>query len=251
MVIRANLTKISRVELLDKFNEYSINARALEESDSAILCENGNIVGTDLFKEGYFSVQSLSSILAIEAFKPQPDSKVLDMCAAPGGKTAAMAEIMKDSGEIISCDVYEHRLKLIEATCNRLGLNSVETKLLDGTEHHSEFDESFDYVLADVPCSGLGVIAGKPELKLWTDIKEYTDLIGIQERILRNAIDYAKPGGIIEYSTCTINKNENEYLVERVLKDCSLVQILEKCTFMPYNSKVGFFYCIIRKSPTF
>ena len=229
--------------------------RLKDEKPEPVIVEGGNVIGGDDFKKGKFSVQSLSSIEAIEAFAPNAGSTVLDMCAAPGGKTCAMAEIMNNQGSITACDVYDHRLKLIEAQARRLGIDIITTELLDGTDHRKDFDNKFDYVLADVPCSGLGVIPSKPEIKLRTDVSSYKELTDIQTAILKNAISYAKPGGLIEYSTCTINRDENDGVVERVLAElkdeglleAKLPQIIEKCSILPYNNKVGFFYCILRK----
>ena len=217
-------------------------------SKSGTLVQNASSKPVPDFQNGLYSVQSLSSIEAIEALAPKAGARVLDMCAAPGGKTCAMAEIMGNEGEIIACDVYEHRLELINAQAKRLGIDIINTQLLDGTEHRAEFENSFDYVLADVPCSGLGVIPSKPEIKLRTDVGSYDDLIEIQAAILKNALSYAKSGGFVEYSTCTINKHENDEVVERVLAECSnLPQIVEKQSILPYNNKVGFFYCIMKK----
>lgn len=248
LVIRANTLKTSREELIEALRETGINAYADDESRSGIICEGRSIISSEAFRNGLFSVQSLSSILASEALAPKAGERILDMCAAPGGKSCAMAELMQDRGEITACDIYEHRLELIKASADRLGLESIKTRLLDGTEHCVEFENSFDRVLADVPCSGLGVIQGKPEIKLKTEIFDFKELQDIQARILKNAISYASPGGVIEYSTCTLNREENEILVNRVLEDCSLVQILEMETLLPYNNKVGFFYCIMKKS---
>lgn len=248
LVIRANTVKTGREELIEVLQTTGINAYADDESRNGIICEGGSIISSEAFRNGLFSVQSLSSILAIEALDPQAGERILDMCAAPGGKSCAMAELMQDKGEITACDIYEHRLELIKASADRLGLKSIETRLLDGTEHCAEFENSFDRVLADVPCSGLGVIQGKPEIKLKEDSFDFKELENIQAGILKNAISYTVPGGIIEYSTCTINREENEMLVNRVLEECSLVQILEMKTLLPYNNKVGFFYCIMKKS---
>ena len=212
-----------------------------------IISDGGQVISSDDFREGKFSVQSLSSIEAIEQLAPAKGSRVLDMCAAPGGKSCAMAEIMENDGEIIACDIYEHRTQLIDAQAKRLGIDIIKTELLDGTVHKSEWENQFDYVLADVPCSGLGVIPSKPEIKLKADVDSYTEIQDIQFKILMNAISYVKPGGMVEYSTCTINKNENQGVIDRALRECKLVQILENTSFLPYNNKIGFYYCILKK----
>ncbi|MBP3896189.1 MAG: 16S rRNA (cytosine(967)-C(5))-methyltransferase RsmB, partial [Mogibacterium sp.] len=151
---------------------------------------------------------------------------------------------------ITSCDIHEHRLKLIDKTMERLGIGIVQSMHADGTLHDKSMDDSFDYVLADVPCSGLGVMAGKPEIRFSLDADGMAGLQAVQKAILKNAARYAKAGGRIEYSTCTLNRDENEGIVESVLNESegSLLSIIEMKTLMPYNSKVGFFYCILEKS---
>ena len=130
----------------------------------------------------------------------------------------------------------------------RIGVSICSLEERDAAVYDPSLDNSFDYVLADVPCSGLGVIAGKPEIKLTADPSQYDGLTSIQESILTNALHYLKPGGRLEYSTCTLNKNENEKVVKHVLsKESTSVRIIEMTTLMPYNGKVGFYYCIIEK----
>jgi 16S rRNA (cytosine967-C5)-methyltransferase len=160
-----------------------------------------------------------------------------------------MAELMGNSGSITACDIHPHRLELIEAAMKRTGVRIVRTEERDSSAYVPEYAESFDHVLADVPCSGLGVIAGKPEIKLTSDPSAYGELIKTQSLILGNALSYARPGGRVEYSTCTLNKNENENVVKHILsKTGSSARIIEMETLLPYNGKVGFFYSIIEKT---
>lgn len=248
LIVRTNLLKISREELMAHFEEDGISCSPCEGSESAIIVRGGQVVGTSMFHQGLFAVQSLSSIRSIEALRPVPGSRVLDMCAAPGGKTCAMAELMNNEGSITACDIHPHRLELIQATAARLGADIIETELLDGTVRRDDFAEAFDFVLADVPCSGLGVIGSKPELKLRTNPSEYINLTEIQKAIIDNAYEYLKPGGRMMYSTCTINKAENEEAIERFKQDHRFAEIVEKCLILPYNNTlVGFFYCLIDK----
>ena len=248
VIIRPNTLKTDAEELAAALSGQGFDVGKVDETSLALTAEGSGLLSTREFKEGYFTVQSLSSILAVAALSPEPGSKVLDMCAAPGGKTTMMAELMGDEGSITACDIYEHRLELIRASAARLGINCISTELLDGTEYNGELEGSFDYVLADVPCSGLGVIGSKPEIKLKATSEEFEELNRVQEAILRSAISYAKPGGIIEYSTCTLNKAENEKIVERVLGEGSLASIVEMRTILPYNNLIGFYYCKILKN---
>ena len=247
--LRANTLKADRDEVIRMLGEHGINAAAAEENSEAILASGSGIVSCPLYREGYYTVQSLSSMIAVKALAPEPGSRVLDVCAAPGGKTGYMAELMGNRGSITACDIHPHRLMLTQAAMKRLGVSICATEERDAAVHDSSLEESFDFVLADVPCSGLGVIAGKPEIKMTTDPSEYDGLIEIQKSILENALSYLKPGGRLEYSTCTLNKNENERVVKQILsKKGASARIVEMTTLMPYNGKVGFYYCIIEKN---
>ena len=243
--LRANKLKTNRDEIINMLTEQGIEAHPCEENSEAINAKGSGIVSNDLYRQGYYTVQSLSSMIAVKALDPKPGSRVLDLCSAPGGKTGYMAELMGNDGSITACDIYPHRLMLTQAAMRRIGVSICSVEERDAAVYEPSFEGSFDYVLADVPCSGLGVIASKPEIKLTTDPSHYNELISIQKAILTNAIRYARPGGRVEYSTCTLNKNENEAVVKDVLsKACSSARIVEMATIMPYNGKVGFFYTV-------
>ena len=246
--LRANRLKAERDEVIEALRKNGIEAEACEENSEAIAAGGSGIVAIELFWKGMYSVQSLSSMIAVKALAPEPGSNVLDMCCAPGGKTGYMAELMGNEGSITACDIHPHRLMLTRAAMKRLGVSICTLKECDAAVYDASLDSAFDYVLADVPCSGLGVIASKPEIKLTDDPSRYGELTEIQSSILKNALRYVKPGGRVEYSTCTLNKKENEELVKQVLsKEGSSFAVIEKRTIMPYNGKVGFFYSIIEK----
>ena len=247
--LRANRLKADRDEIIKRLAEYGIEGRAAEENSEAIRANGSGIVSCELYRQGFYSIQSLSSMIAVKALAPEPGSRVLDLCAAPGGKTGYMAELMGNEGSITACDVHPHRLMLTQAAMKRLGVSICALEERDAAVHDASLDGSFDYVLADVPCSGLGVIASKPEIKLTTDPSQYGSLTEIQKNILTNAFRYLKPGGRLEYSTCTLNKNENEEVVKHVLSnEGTSARVIEMSTLMPYNGKVGFYYCIIGKN---
>ena len=247
--LRANTLKANRGEVIKNLAEYGIEGREAEENSEAILAKGSGIVSCDLYRQGYYTIQSLSSMIAVKALAPEPGSKVLDLCAAPGGKTGYMAELMGNEGSITACDVHPHRLMLTQAAMNRIGVSICALEERDAAIYDETLEASFDFVLADVPCSGLGVTASKPELKLTADPSTFEGLIDIQKRILTNALRYTKPGGRLEYSTCTLNKNENEEVVKHVLsKEGTSARVIEMKTLMPYNGKVGFDYCIIGKN---
>ncbi len=247
--LRVNTLKADRDEVIRKLSECGIEGREAEENSEAIRAAGSGIVSCELYRQGFYTIQSLSSMIAVKALSPEKGSRVLDLCAAPGGKTGYMAELMGNEGSITACDVHPHRLMLTQAAMKRLGVSICALEERDAAVYDDSLKESFDYVLTDVPCSGLGVIASKPEIKLSTDPSQYDGLINIQKSILTNALRYLKPGGRLEYSTCTLNKNENEAVVKHVLsKESTSARIIEMTTLMPYNGKVGFYYCIIEKN---
>ena len=249
LYLRANRLKADRDVIMEMLREEGVDASPSDEDPAAIHARGSGIAGSRLFREGYVSIQSLSSMMAVRALGPKSGSRVLDMCAAPGGKTGFMAELMDNSGSITACDIYPHRLKLIGAAMERIGADIVSLRECDSASFDPQFSEGFDYVLADVPCSGLGVISGKPEIKLRTDTESYGELTELQKSILTNAFAYVRPGGRVEYSTCTLNKNENEEVVKDMLsKTGSSARVIEMETLLPYNGKVGFFYSIIEKT---
>lgn len=244
LTLRYNRLKTNREKLIDELE----GLEPSEMTDLTIIAKNSEIISSEQYKKGMFSVQGEASVMAILSFDLEPNSKVLDMCAAPGGKTTCMAEIMNNVGSITACDIYEHRLRLVENECERLSIEIVDTKNMDGSVYDSNYEECFDYVLADVPCSGLGVIGKKPEIKYNCSIKEMKELPEIQYNILLNAGKYVKKNGYVMYSTCTLNKEENEKVVDRFLKNNNEFKVVEINTTLPYNGKVdGFFYCKIIK----
>ena len=140
----------------------------------------------------------------------------MDVCAAPGGKSFAMAMAMGDQGEILFCDIHPHKLSLIEKSAQRLGIRSVRTVLADGAEHHASWEGQADVVVTDVPCSGIGIIRKKPDIR-YKNPKELAKLPMLQRAILENASTYVRPGGVLVYSTCTLLPEENEELTAAFL----------------------------------
>ena len=207
------------------------------------------------YNEGKITIQSVSSQLCVKALSPNKNETVIDMCCAPGGKTAYISDIMENTGIVKGFELYEHRAELTKKTLERLGVTNAQIFVHDSTILKEELKNSADRVLCDVPCSGWGTIANKPDVK-WQniDIKELTE---IQKKILKNAKEYLKPGGIMVYSTCTINKEENEYIINEFLKEN---KEFELCPFevnsiksdgmvqiWPDETKIGFFIAKMRK----
>lgn len=190
-----------------------------------------NLGQWELYREGWIAVQDESSMLAALATGVKPGDQVLDLCAAPGGKSAFMAQMMQDRGRIISRDVHEHRVRLIEENRQRLGIRCIEAEVSDGTVSRPEDAQAYDVVLLDAPCSGLGILRSKPDIKLHHKPEDEEELIGLQRRLLQTAALAVKPGGRLVYSTCTLNKAENDRQVEWFLENTEKFTLidLEKC----------------------
>ena len=182
-----------------------------------ILSRSGSVEELEAFQRGLFYIQDPASRLAVLASGAAAGMRVLDCCAAPGGKSFAVGIRMKNQGEIISCDLHPHKKTLIQAGARRLGLDLIRPVTADGTEFHPEWADVFDLVLVDAPCSGLGVIRKKPDIR-YKDPEPLADLPQVQEAILENAAGYVKPGGVLMYSTCTILPRENGEIVAAFLK---------------------------------
>ena len=228
--LRTNTLKITRDELIEKLEKQNIKASKVNVVEEAIKVEHlKDIENNKLYKEGLFTVQDVSSMLVGKVMNPKENSLVLDVCSAPGGKTTHMATLMNNTGKVISRDIYDHKLKLIKASTKRLGLTNVDVQEFDGMKLDRESIAKFDYVLADVPCSGLGIIRRKPEIK-YKEKEDFRELPPIQKKILENAAKYVKVGGTLIYSTCTIQDSENIDVVNEFLqknKNFELVPIKE------------------------
>lgn len=169
----------------------------------------GDLEQMPAFQQGFFRVQDAAARLSVLAAGPKAGDQVLDVCAAPGGKSFAAAGDMGGKGAIIACDIHPHKLTLMEKGAQRLGIACMTTQLADGRENRPEWNDAFDVVLCDVPCSGLGVIRKKPEIR-YKDPQALKGLPAVQRAILENACRYVRPGGVLLYSTCTILPEENE-----------------------------------------
>ena len=234
--LKVSLEKIK--ELLDALNiEYSLDGVVIKTKES--------LLNTELFKEGLIIAQDESSIRVASVVNPLSGSSVLDACSAPGGKSLHMAAIMNNNGSITSCDVYEQKLNKINENAKKLGVNIIKTVLADATSF--DYKEKFDYVLCDVPCSGLGVIGHKPDLKYHITLKDIEEINNLQKNIIRHVSKYVKDDGILVYSTCTINKFENEWLIKYFLYESKEFVKLEEEIILPTSSNDGFYICKMRK----
>ena len=255
--IRVNTLKTDRDTLIAKLNEQGVRAEICSEDKDCIAAENiGSITDSELFKAGMFHVQDLSSQLCCRVLDPRPGDTVLDVCAAPGGKSFTTAEIMGDTGRIIACDLHEKRVGLIKSGAERLGIGIIEAVRNDAKILNDSFPMA-DRILCDVPCSGFGVIRSKPELK-YTRPEDIKRLPEIQYEILCSAARYLKEGGELVYSTCTLNRKENDDVIDRFLRENHGFEAAEvmsrygnkghKITIFPkrFNCE-GFFISKVRK----
>ena len=187
--------------------------------DCLVLSGTGNLERLKSFREGLFYVQDPAAKLSVMCAKlPKEDIRVLDCCSAPGGKSFAAAIAMDGRGQITSCDVHLHKTGLIENGAQRLGITNMTVRLQDATQSVAEWVGNMDVVIADVPCSGLGIIRKKPDIR-YKNIEEIKALPQLQLAILKNQATYVKPGGVLIYSTCTVLKQENEDVVAAFLRD--------------------------------
>lgn len=247
LYVRVNTLKITKEGLKNSFEQTGITAVECDIAANSLKLEkSGNIEYNRFYKNGYFHVQDLASQLCVEALDVHEGDRVLDICSAPGGKSFTAAEIMNNSGEIVACDLYEHRVKLIKDGAKRLGINIINAKVSDA----AKFDETlglFDRVLCDAPCSGFGVIRRKPEIK-YKSKEEVDDLPDIQFEILQNASKYLKQGGQLVYSTCTLRKCENDDIVNRLIKENPKFVLVKKSTLFPHKDQSdGFFISILKR----
>lgn len=201
---------------------------------------------SDDFQQGRFHVEDKACQLACKILDPRPGERVLDVCAAPGGKTFTMAQYMQNSGEILACDLHPHRLRLIEAGAKRLHISVIRTMENDARQHRLEWG-TFDKILCDVPCSGYGVIRRKPEIKL-KDTDQFAALPEVQLQILTASAQYLKKGGFLLYSTCTVRECENDSVVQRFINGHSDYKMVTKRQLMPQTDGTdGFFYCLLTR----
>ena len=214
--VRVNKLKYSEEEFEEFLKERDI--QIIKKVDSVYYINSGLIINSKEFKEGKIIAQDASSYLAAKNLGAKPNELVLDICAAPGGKTAVLAEEMQNKGEVIAIDIHQHKKKLIEENMKKLGINIVKATVLDARNVNKQ-GRKFDKILVDVPCSGYGVIRKKPEILYTKNRENVEELASLQLEILNSAADILKDGGELIYSTCTIISQENTDNIEQFLKE--------------------------------
>ncbi len=244
--LRVNTLKTTADDLVRDLSAQGLDAERVDLVDDAVRLVRGSAENTEAFKKGRFHVQDLSSQLCCAALDAQDGMRVLDVCAAPGGKTFTVAEHMNGKGEVVARDLHPHRAELIRKGARRLGLENVTASVGDATVFDPELG-SFDRVLCDVPCSGIGVIRRKPEIK-YKSAFDADSLFDIQLKILTTASRYLAVNGLLVYSTCTLLKKENHDVLTAFLeqnREFSLVG--QEQTLMPFEETDGFYFACLKR----
>lgn len=249
MTIRSNWLKIRKEDLKKVLAERGFQPEDGKLCQNALNVKGSNLLETEMYSYGLFSPQDESSMLVSEKIGVKQGDFVMDVCAAPGGKTTAIAERMNNTGRIIASDIYRRKLDIVDKEAKRLGITNIETRSWDATRVDSTLVRKADRVLVDAPCSGLGVIRRKPEIKY----KEYTNEMMLlpkkQQAILSASSSYVRPGGTLVYSTCTVNPEENEKVVTEFLKRNRDFEQVERVLLLPnVNGTDGFFICVMRRA---
>jgi len=242
VAIRPNLLKLAKPEFEDLLKK---SCAEFIDDGNVFIVKNFSRVNIPGFDDGLYTIQDKASVETAELLCPKAGDEVLDVCAAPGGKSCCMAQLMENKGKIVSCDLHGHRVDLIENTAKRLGINIIETRINNGEVFNPEFEEKFDKILVDAPCSGLGVISKKPDIK-WAN-HDFDSLSDLQYNILKNSVKYLKKGGCMVYSTCTINNKENGLVVDRVIDENSGLTKEKEIQLLPCEFHDGFYMCKILK----
>ena len=219
ITLRVNSLKGDYDSVLEELERLGYNVEEGSISPDAIVIKGGSAIeANELFNEGKCTVQDESAMLVAPVLELEKDDTVLDICSAPGGKTTHIGEILENTGKVLAFDLHENKLSLIKENCERLGVKNVELSQMDGTILNEKLINIGDKVLIDVPCSGLGIIRRKPEIKWNKNKDDLKSLIKIQREIMKNSWQYLKSGGVMVYSTCTLNREENEENIRWFLK---------------------------------
>jgi 16S rRNA (cytosine967-C5)-methyltransferase len=229
LTLRVNNLISSKQELMKLLTSVDLKFTESKLLDEFIRLNNlTNIADWEYFQKGYFTIQDESTGMPVKLLDAQPGMRVLDLCAAPGGKTAFIADEMKNEGEIIALDRFESRLKILQKNLARLKASIVKSVAIDGLEYNDE--ELFDRVLVDAPCSGLGTLTKKPDLKWKKDLGDIRKIVNMQYELLKKGASHLKVGGVIVYSTCTTEPEENIEIVKKFLAEHNNFKLVDAST---------------------
>lgn len=220
---RVNHLKGSKTELLGILKKEGVQVESGHLLEEAFYLKKvDHLQDLPSFKLGAWTVQDESAMLVAHVVAPKAGERVLDMCSAPGGKSMHMAAEMGNVGEIIACDIHPHKLELIEKNAKRLGISIIKPTLQDGMVLNESWIGKFDKVLLDAPCSGLGIMKRKPDIRLYKSEDDLKEIVKVQKALFKNAVEYLKPNGKLIYSTCTISYEENEKMVKEAVSQYGL-----------------------------
>lgn len=246
--IRINTLKATTEEVTEVLNDEKIPYHQSDLVNDGLIVEE-SMVNHELFKEGKITIQDIASQMVTEIANPDMNSTIIDLCSAPGGKAAHLAAWMNNTGTIYACDIYLHKIKLMEKNFKRLGVTNTQVELIDARKVKDVVKhESFDYVLADMPCSGLGVMSHKCDLKYNITYDSIKEIIALQKEILDASYPLIKKNGYLIVSTCTINKSENEEQIAWLIEKYPNLKVEYEKTILPYEYGTdGFFICKLKK----
>ncbi len=243
VTVRVNTLKTNTNKLREILSKENVATQAVSIPDALNIEDTVNVRNLESYRSGLFHIQDAASQISISKLSPKAGERVLDVCAAPGGKSFTMAELMQNTGSITALDIHEHRVKLIDQGAKRLGIGIITPAQADATNLPDK-SGNFDAILCDVPCSGLGVIRRKPEIK-YKPAEEFATLPQLQFDILTNAAKHLKSGGRLLYSTCTLRIAENEAVVHSFTEQNPEFSIKYEHTFMPHIDGTDGFYCAL------
>lgn len=250
LTVRANTLRVSAAELVQKLAEEGVEALPGKYAgDAAVIKSPVSVAKLEAFKKGLFQVQDESSMLPAKVLAPQPGDLVLDACSAPGGKATHMAQLMQNRGTIIARDIHEHKLRLIDDAAARLGIDIIKSELHDAALPDEAYNRYFDRVLLDAPCTGLGIIRRKPDIKWARETKDLDSITALQRQLIQQVSNTVKPGGVLVYSTCTILPEENEGVVNTFLEQNKDFEADDITPYLPLELAVHAKGCMLQLYP--
>ena len=243
ITIRANLLKTSRDDLFNLLRLKRLDCRKGNLQDSIKVKKLAEF-GTSLY-----SVQDEAAQLACLKLDPKPGEKILDACSAPGGKTTYIAELMENKGRVDAWDIHPHRVRLVEEAAKSSGISIIKANVKNAAEYTTQFNGHYDKILLDVPCTGIGVIRKKPDIKWTRKPEDIEEMCNIQAEILDTCSEYLRTGGRLVYSTCTVFEQENDEQIEKFLMKHSEFKLIEKINLFPHvNETDGFFIAVLQRN---
>lgn len=246
LFLRVNLLKTSREQFLEALQQAGIAAQPGERLEAVSITGHVRIESLPGYADGWFSVQDLTAMRAAPLLQSQPGNRVLDLCAAPGTKTTHLAELLRNTGQIVATDIRPNRLELVAENSRRLGLDIIQPRLIR-PDLGDVPAGPFDAVLVDVPCSNTGVLNKRPEARWRITPANLEELSQIQRRLLESALDRVGAGGRVVYSTCSIEPEENRQVIEAALRSRRDVRLIEEHEYLPGTPADGGYQALVRR----